>query len=386
MAIDSRLALAALPSQNTFQAFTGGQQAAHQNALYQQTVQSNQNALGQQTAQSIARGVLDAPDPAAAYPQARATAAAMGMDVSAFPEQWNEQADMMVRMAAMPEDELTEFERMIQHLPPEEQMRARRVKLNLEPAAAQAGDGAKVGAQEILPSGVIIQSTPQGPVVWAPTGERLEGPEAAAAIREAEAYGVENERNKYGARREGTLGADIDMGGEAAGAKKGGEIAAELGKEAYTGAQQLATNISTIDEAIAALDAGAKAGAVDKWFPDISLASASLANALDRMGLDVISATTFGALSEGELRLAMETAAPRNLNERELKQWLQKKREAQVKARDMLTDASQFLSTPGNTLADWIAKNRGGGGAGGLADVNVEELSDEEILQMLEAQ
>lgn len=141
MAIDPRIpmagnnALALMPQGNALDAFSRGRQQAQANTIGQQTIQTNRNALGQQTAQSIARGVLDAPDPAAAYPQALQAAQAMGMDVSAFPEQWDEQADMMVRMAAMPEQELTEFERILQSIPENERERALRVRLGLEPKA-----------------------------------------------------------------------------------------------------------------------------------------------------------------------------------------------------------------------------------------------------------
>ena len=47
--------------------------------------------------------------------------------------------------------------------------------------------------------------------------------------------------------------------------------------------------------------------------PSVTEASASLENAMNRMGLDVIGSVTFGALSEGEMRLAMDTAVPRGL-------------------------------------------------------------------------
>ncbi|NBT31269.1 MAG: hypothetical protein EBT13_05035, partial [Rhodobacteraceae bacterium] len=112
--------------------------------------------------------------------------------------------------------------------------------------------------------------------------------------------------------------------------------------------------------AIRAIDEGAETGAIAKYLPNVTEASASLRNAMDRMGLDVVSATTFGALSEGELRLAMQTAAPQDLGPAELRSWLVKRREAQAKAAEMLGDAALFLSTPGNTLDMWIARNRGG--------------------------
>ncbi len=76
------------------------------------------------------------------------------------------------------------------------------------------------------------------------------------------------------------------------------------------------------------------------------------------MGLDVVGSVTFGALSEGEMRLAMQTAAPRDLSPPELRNWLARKRDAQIKAADMLADAAQYLTKPGNTINGWIERNR----------------------------
>lgn len=152
--------------------------------------------------------------------------------------------------------------------------------------------------------------------------------------------------------------ANIDTGGAAAGAVKLGEESIKAGTEAWSDYGKLQTSIGNIDEAIAALDNGARAGIIDNYLPNITEASASLKNALDRMGLDVIGSVTFGALSEGEMRLAMQTAAPRDLSPQELRKWLTRKREAQIKAADMLADAAQYLTKPGNTINGWIERNK----------------------------
>lgn len=127
---------------------------------------------------------------------------------------------------------------------------------------------------------------------------------------------------------------------------------------------KLQSSLGNIDEAISALDQGAKSGLVYKMLPNVTEASASLENAMNRMGLDVIGSVTFGALSEGEMRLAMDTAVPRDLGPEALKSWLTKKRDAQQKAATMLADAAQYLTVPGNTINGWIEKNRATKGAG----------------------
>lgn len=159
--------------------------------------------------------------------------------------------------------------------------------------------------------------------------------------------------------------ADIATGGAAAGAKAGGAKTMEAGFSAWGDYGKLQTSIGNMDEAIAAIDGGAKSGIIYNMLPNITEASASLQNAMDRMGLDVIGSVTFGALSEGEMRLAMQTAAPRDLSPPELRNWLVRKRDAQIKAADMLADAAQYLTKPGNTINGWIDRNRAAASRGG---------------------
>ncbi len=75
---------------------------------------------------------------------------------------------------------------------------------------------------------------------------------------------------------------------------------------------------------------------------------------MNQLGLDVIGSVTFGALSEGEMKLAMETAVPRNLDGPQLKEWLVQKRAAQEKAAKARRAAAIYLGTPGNTLKGWL--------------------------------
>ena len=145
---------------------------------------------------------------------------------------------------------------------------------------------------------------------------------------------------------------------EAAGEAAAGQQAIDLSGEAFKSYGNITKANSTISEAISALDAGARSGAIDKYLPNVTEASARLETAMNEMGLDVIAAVTFGALSEKELRLAMETAVPRNLDEPALRAWLIRKREANEKSAAMILDAAIFLSEPGNTLNDWVKRNK----------------------------
>jgi hypothetical protein len=222
-------------------------------------------------------------------------------------------------------------------------------------------------AKQVFPEGRAVQSTQpydNGTTVTVFTdgskevtdaaGQVLSGPKATEAITSALASEAEARRANAAGATSGRLGAEIDLAGEAAGAKAAGEQSIAKSGEAFDNLNKVTSNITNIDTALAALDRGASAGMIDKYLVSTSEASASLDNAMNRLGLDVIGSVTFGALSEAEMKLAMETAVPRNLNEAQLRQWLQDKRAAQVKASDALYKAAVFLGTPGNTLAKWL--------------------------------
>lgn len=254
------------------------------------------------------------------------------------------------------------------------------------------GDGDMVRSSEILDDGTVIQSTDGGVKVYGPNGQLLTGQEAADAVLKAREFTVQNQRDIYAGRRTGTNTAEAETGGAAAAAGSLGAKQGDFVEKAFNGADAVAGSIGNINTAISALDAGARSGAIDRYIPNITEASATLRNSMDRMGLDVIGSVTFGALSEGELRLAMETAVPRNLNEAELRSWLVKKRDAQQKVRVALIEQAQFLSKPENSLEDWankLGKDMGQEGQqGGAVEElqsqiqnirNFSEMSDEEL-------
>jgi hypothetical protein len=164
------------------------------------------------------------------------------------------------------------------------------------------------------------------------------------------------------------LGARTEQGGAAAGAVAAGGEMVTRAFEAFDQASLANGSIGTMNEAIRAIDAGARSGLVENFLPNVTEASAALNNAMNRMGLDVISSVTFGALSEGEMKLAMETAAPRNLEPQALREWLVAKRDAQEKARDALFAAARYLSKPGNTLDGWLDQQENNRPASGAAN------------------
>jgi hypothetical protein len=114
--------------------------------------------------------------------------------------------------------------------------------------------------------------------------------------------------------------------------------------------------INNYDEGIAAIDSGAEVGKIQNLLPSFRASTIELQNITRRLGLDVISNTTFGALSEAELKMALETAAP-PLNSPDLKDWMIRKKDAQIKLRDYVENAISYLGE-GNTIADLAKLNK----------------------------
>jgi hypothetical protein len=154
---------------------------------------------------------------------------------------------------------------------------------------------------------------------------------------------------------------------------KAAEQAIKVSGEAYASLRKISTNIANIDESIAALDDGANTGPFAKYAPSITAASVELDNLQRRMGLDVIGSVTFGALSKGELDLALAVALPTSLRPPELREWLVKKRSAQSKLSNYLGDAAVFLGRPGNNVAKWVEMQEKSG-SGNVSGMNLEQL------------
>jgi len=121
--------------------------------------------------------------------------------------------------------------------------------------------------------------------------------------------------------------------------------------------------ISGIDEAIAAIDEGANTGTMAQYLPSLRESSKRLDAAGRRMGLDVVGAVTFGALSKGELDVAMATALPKDMETPQLRQWLEARKAAQSKLANYLESAAIYLgetddSGKPHTVAGWKAMQK----------------------------
>jgi hypothetical protein len=114
-------------------------------------------------------------------------------------------------------------------------------------------------------------------------------------------------------------------------------------------------SISTLEDAKRALESGAQTGYFAQFIPDVSASAVELQNVKNRLGLDVVSSVTFGALSESELNMALDTGLPESMDEDYLKGWVQERIDAKKKLLDNLSEAASFLAR-GNSIGDWLVE------------------------------
>jgi hypothetical protein len=223
-------------------------------------------------------------------------------------------------------------------------------QITLQKLKAQSDMDPNVQSSAPLPdqSGVVLTMRDGTVQVRTVGGEVLSGQAAMDFVKTAQQNSADYQRSIYGARREGTLGADVELGGEAARAVREGQLAPETAAAYFKQAETVASSVRNMDAAIQALNEGAQSGIVYDMIPNITVASAELANAKNKLGLDVIGSVTFGALSAGEMQLAMDTAVPSGLAPPELKIWLTRKREAQQKMLMALQDAAIHFASGGS--------------------------------------
>lgn len=119
--------------------------------------------------------------------------------------------------------------------------------------------------------------------------------------------------------------------------------------------ENIGGQINKIDGIVSALDEGAMSGFISNYFPTFQTATANLNQLKNQLGLDVIGSVTFGALSEAELKLAMDTAVPSGLAPAQLKEWAIKKAQAMRKYRDAIYQKISGLQNASG-YNDWLSK------------------------------
>jgi hypothetical protein len=240
--------------------------------------------------------------------------------------------------------------------------------ISLRALGGSAFDGLLTGGRtpirssQILDDGTVVAVTDEGPKVFSPSGEELTGQAAAEAIRQAQEFGVDIQAARAGERTAATLQARADLGATATGAEEAGRSGIELSNATFAAIGPIQSNIGNLDRAIELVEQeGANTGVLASRLPAWRASTIELRNLQNQLGIDVIGSVTFGALSEGELRLALETALPTNLQEDALADWLRRKRDAQQKLVDNLSMRAEFTAIPGNTPGRWMQFTRSGG-------------------------
>ena len=120
--------------------------------------------------------------------------------------------------------------------------------------------------------------------------------------------------------------------------------------EAYDNVTTLSEMSRDYDRAIELLSTeGAQTGAFTALLPDVKAASIELDNLRKKLGLSVVGMSNFGQLNESEMELALSTAIPENMDEKDLIDWFKRKKAATNK---VIGEMNRFRA--------WSGKNGGG--------------------------
>jgi hypothetical protein len=168
------------------------------------------------------------------------------------------------------------------------------------------------------------------------SGSELEGDAREKAITIAEDRGSELQGKRAGERRAATVAVNTSL-------------------SAFDQVAKSRANISNLQEAKRlVVEEGANTGVIADKLPNWKDSTIALDTVKNELGLDVIGSVTFGALSQGELDLALRTALPTNKSEAGLVEWIDNKIEAQRKLQDYLYAQAIYLSDGDKTIGDWL--------------------------------
>tara|TARA_R110002124_G_scaffold253530_1_gene418961 strand:- start:291 stop:1196 length:906 start_codon:yes stop_codon:yes gene_type:complete len=138
----------------------------------------------------------------------------------------------------------------------------------------------------------------------------------------------------------------IDMESQARSKEADAAKAAEIGHQAFGQMEAMQSTIRDLQTAKdAVVNGGASTGIMQKWIPSFDAATSEFRVVANRLGIAVINSATFGALSEQELKLAMETGFPRDLQGPELIKWIDAKIDAQTKMKNALYSKARSLTS-----------------------------------------
>ena len=175
-------------------------------------------------------------------------------------------------------------------------------------------------------------------------------------IEKAQQAEIEFQKNINAGRESGKLGERLEFAQRIKEAETFGAKKVEWVDEARNKASNINSTIGLYKQALELLrgDPPATTGRVRKLIPTTSAQTALLETVKGELGLDVIGSVTFGALSEGELNLAMDLGLPSDkLSNAELQEWLIERIDAKTKAATALQDTAAYLSQPNVTIQSY---------------------------------
>jgi len=205
--------------------------------------------------------------------------------------------------------------------------------------AAKRVEAKDVKSSKILDNGTVITVLKNNETtVTGPDGTELEGDARVQAIRDAQEFGVDVQQRRAKGREKG---------------KGAGKIAIT----SFETAGRIRENISDLKRGIDLIEKeGAQTGYISDFLPNMRAATRKFANLRRKLGLNVVASVTFGALSEGELNLAMDVAMPKGMSEEETVRWIKDRVEAQEKLASNLEGAALYLAD--HSVAELIQRNR----------------------------
>ena len=196
------------------------------------------------------------------------------------------------------------------------------------------------GGQKILPNGTIYYASKSGDtIVKDINGNVLTGDDARASLDEGREMETEQQQKIYQARRLGT----------------------ESGMIAADSFEKIGTNramISSLREAARLVEQGAATTKLEGFLKPLDQATSFLKQITGQLTLDQLSQVTMGALSEKELELLQDTAAPSGVDKPAIIKWYRDKAAATEKALGILEQQAVYFSQPGANPGGWIEIQR----------------------------
>jgi hypothetical protein len=172
---------------------------------------------------------------------------------------------------------------------------------------------------------------------------------------------------------EATTGArdsGVSYAGDVAGATQDGKQSsldrAEIAKE-FVASSQTEDTYQDAREVVAEME-DYSFGKVSSMFPNFSAGSLKLQNFKTEMGLNVIAGGSFGPLSEGELKMALNQGIPEGLSKQETLDWI-----------DLRIAAEQQVQAAAVDYMRWSKDNPGGTRAEYIMDREIDEGKENEV-------